>query len=182
MFIEDLREIGRTQKPFGTKGYLRVYFNDELTVNLTKNDVIFMDEDGALIPFFVQDIVEEDSGVKVLFDEYFQLEEVRALSDKQMYIRKSDEGRMIVEDPFMQLDYDEILNYSCEDGEGILGSLVRIEAYPQQMMAIISCDDYEILIPLIKEYVVEINDFKKKIIFDLPDGLVDIQKPSQIED
>jgi len=54
---------------------------------------------------------------------------------------------------------------------GDLGPIVRIDAYPQQEMAIIIKDGTEILIPLHEQLMKSIDLDKKVVLMDLPEGL-----------
>ena len=57
---------------------------------------------------------------------------------------------------------------------GELGNILEVLEYPMQMIARCSVNGKEVLFPLNDEIVLEIHDKERKIVVDLPDGLLDV--------
>lgn len=71
---------------------------------------------------------------------------------------------------------DEVEGWRCEDPAGLLLGLVRIleetPAGPQLTLA--TSTGKEVLVPFVSPLVVEIDAALKRIVLDLPDGLMDL--------
>jgi len=67
-----------------------------------------------------------------------------------------------------------LINMIIHDiNNGIVGEIIRVEEYPQQLMAIVlDQDDQELLIPLHESLIKEISHETKMIKMDLPEGLI----------
>ena len=52
--------------------------------------------------------------------------------------------------------------------------ILRIEEFPQQLMAVVKKNDMEVYIPLNNEFISEIDDENETILMDLPEGLLDL--------
>ena len=52
--------------------------------------------------------------------------------------------------------------------------VIRVEEFPQQLMAVISIDDKEILIPLSDQLISRIDKESKMITMQIPDGLLEL--------
>jgi 16S rRNA processing protein RimM len=57
---------------------------------------------------------------------------------------------------------------------GLLGLVQEIVEYPYQSLAKVFYGERELLIPLVDEIIVEINDKKKLLLVNMPEGLIDI--------
>jgi len=58
---------------------------------------------------------------------------------------------------------------------GVLGEIKEIIEYPQQEMAAIIIKEKEVLIPLNEQLILEIDEEKKLISMDLPEGLLNLE-------
>jgi 16S rRNA processing protein RimM len=78
----------------------------------------------------------------------------------------------------MKEDLDDDWNidgYSMVDKKyGVLGDVIEIIEYPYQSLAKINFQGTDVLIPLVDAIIVEIDDQKKLIQVNLPEGILAI--------
>jgi 16S rRNA processing protein RimM len=74
-------------------------------------------------------------------------------------------------------DTDTILNdiltcLICDADGNVLGEPLRIESYPAQDMLILLRKGQEVMIPLAEDFILDFNLTNKRIVLDLPEGLL----------
>jgi 16S rRNA processing protein RimM len=76
-----------------------------------------------------------------------------------------------------QFYYHEVIGFSVYDVDhGYLGELVGINEATAQPLFEIKSEDQEILIPMLDEFIVEIDRKKNKLILKAPEGLIEFYK------
>ena len=73
------------------------------------------------------------------------------------------------------LAYGHLEGYHLEVEEvGPGGPIVRVDAYPQQEMAIVRYQGREVLVPLREDWIQALDAARKVVRMELPDGLLDL--------
>jgi 16S rRNA processing protein RimM len=71
--------------------------------------------------------------------------------------------------------FHEVINFNVIDQAiGDLGNIFEINDQTSQPILIVKKNDKKIMIPLVDEFIVELNKKEKKIIFNLPEGLTEL--------
>jgi len=175
MSTEDLVQIGKTKKPHGIKGELKLYVEDKYEEDFYQASVIFLNVGGSETPFFVENLRGD------LFP-ILKLEGVdtrnRAMdfSHKVILLRKEDLLKEEEKAPILEvLQYKHLAGYKIEDETiGAIGMIEAVIEMPQQEMAVLQIKNKEVLIPLNEDLMVEILEKEKVVKMDLPDGLVEL--------
>ncbi len=167
--------IGRTKKPHGNEGFLKIQlFEDHFEDLIAEGVYVFILQMGCHIPY---QIVKSENLInfRIKFNGINSPEELIDLSSKDLFLLSSDLNipNSKLQD---QNQYEEFQGYSCKvinspDFEGIIN---RIEVFPHQIMAIVESNNKEIYIPLNKSFIKSINPEKKIIFFELPQGLLSL--------
>lgn len=155
-------------KPHGFKGHIKFQFESEVTENFIDIEHLYAKKDGNYIPYFVEEISIPNNKYCII-----KLEEVHDDSSniQELYILEDDITEYLLED---DLD-DDLVGYECIDTTyGILGKLIRIDQLPGQELAVIQFKEKELLIPLVADFIHEIDDNKQQVIFNLPEGFLEI--------
>ncbi len=173
---EEFIEIGKTGKPHGLGGEVKVFIEEAFEEDFLRTEVIFLLLGGKKpVPYFI-DNVRGDTFILKLED-VNDRNDADAISKKSVFLRSAD---MLKEEertfePVESLEFEYCLGFTIVDETaGVLGEIERIEEMPQQEMAIISKEDKEILIPLNEVFIISINEDEKRIQMDLPEGLLDL--------
>jgi 16S rRNA processing protein RimM len=115
------------------------------------------------VPFFIQ---ENSSRNIVSLDFVDTLEKAQELIRKTIYAPATGE----------EIESDQgILSYKVYDSdERLIGVIIdTIESHAQDVI-VVQSDDKEVMIPFVEEFIIEFNPDKKRIIMELPEGLLDL--------
>ncbi len=164
---EDCLPFGHIGKTRGLKGELKFILNQDLDVPETIM-LLYIQVGSSMIPYPVQDIKYQEKGGYIHFAGIYSQEEAQPLVGRQIFISKD-----IL--PEKQFTYKDLISYIVFDEQtGMLGELEQVEHFPQQWIGKIDFNGTEVLVPLNETTVVEINDAEKKLILNLPEGLLEI--------
>lgn len=175
LIMEELVEIGKTLKSHGLDGDLRFSIADEYIEDFLGVEVVFLQERGQPVPYFINEI----KGVHLIvdLDEVSDKEAATELAGKRVFIRKGDlipEEEKLFE--VVGLEYEPFIGFLLEDTEkGEIGRILGIEEYPKQEMALVEYKTKEIMIPMNDSFIQSVDEEAKRIIMSLPEGMLEIQ-------
>lgn len=164
-------KIGYITKTRGLKGEIQVFFEFK-DPDLLDLDLIFIEINRQLVPFFVSSYKLQSNSTG-----YFFLEDIDHIDKAQELLRKGvflpntkmperEEGEFLIED---------LKGFNVFDSNyGELGVILEINEYPQQFVATVSYKSQEVLFPLSDDFIEEIDEEKKELHINLPDGLLDV--------
>jgi 16S rRNA processing protein RimM len=72
------------------------------------------------------------------------------------------------------LQYGKYVGYIIVDGTTQVGAIQSVEEYPQQEMAIVAYKKRSVMIPLNTQFIRKIDESKRQIVMELPEGLLDL--------
>ncbi|MCB0629435.1 MAG: ribosome maturation factor RimM [Saprospiraceae bacterium] len=166
--------IGRTNKTHGVDGTLRITIEDAFFEDFVAAEVVFLEEGGHPVPFFIDD--RWGSG-----DLFLKLEEIdskeaaRPLTDKVMYLRREDmqhPGGTTEEEPHI---FAKWIGYTIIDQTaGPVGVIGSVEELPEQFLAVVEYQGTEVMIPLHEQLISRVDHKKKEVVMDLPEGLLEL--------
>jgi 16S rRNA processing protein RimM len=134
-------------------------------------DMLFIEVDGGLVPFYITSLKVRDSKtIQVLLEDYDSPDKAGQFVDCQVYLPKNDSTR--VND---NIYFDEILGFEVIDKRhGNIGILEDVLDRPKQELLQIVHQGKEILVPLIDEVFVKIYHKKRQLFINAPEGLIDL--------
>lgn len=162
--IPPLHSIGRVAGKHGFSGEISIAFNRGIDpVNIKKGNFLFIEFDGKGVPFLIEQF-KAGAGVVKLSD----INDIRDAEEL--------EGRTVL------IPGDNSDSEGDQDLHGFqiicnntgIGQIIAIESYPAGDMLILEKDGQEIMIPLVEEWIVEVDEDNKCLVMDLPDGLLDL--------
>ncbi len=167
---DNYTSVGILRKPHGLSGAFSFVLTRELKSLKKYPTHFFLDVKGAYIPFFVSKFDFKDifSGY-VNFEEVTKLEEAKPLVNSELYL---DEKTVSTFFKKAADEYGFLIGYTAFDKEHELGPVQEIISHPAQILVSINMNGNEVLIPLVDDLVIDIDKRKKKIIFDVPEGLI----------
>lgn len=167
--MDKYTQIGQLKKPFGVKGFLKVDIEGQYLAVFSELEVLFIPEHGSPVPFFVETI-KEDKGLLLKLEDVDSPEMAKKLSNLPV-LANSDH---LPKKGDLTLDAT-LIGFELHDEEmGGIGTIIAIEEYPQQLMAIVEKAEEEFLIPLHEKLILGIDPEAQVILMDLPKGLLDI--------
>ena len=161
----DLQYLGEFIKLFSFKGEIILYSDN--TISFIENlDTIFIDIDGAFVPFQIKKSKSHKKNIfRVLLEGISSESEAKDFLKKSVYVDKlenQDNINSIVD------------NFNVYNKNEYLGIVISTINKTGQTIIEVKMKKKIILIPFVDEFIVEINYDLKKIYMILPDGLLDI--------
>jgi 16S rRNA processing protein RimM len=162
--------VGILRKPHGLSGAFSFMLTRELKSLKKYPTHFFLEVKGTFIPYFISKVDFKDifSGY-MSFEDVSKVEDAKALVNSELYL---DEKTVSTFFKKAADEYDFLIGYTAYDKETELGLVTGILSHPAQILAEINVNGNEVLIPIVDDLVIEIDKRKKKIVFDVPEGLV----------
>ncbi len=171
-------KIGSIKKPFGVNGELKVDVDPAFLEDFALAKVVFVEVKGKPLPFFVESIrVTNAPLLKV--EEVDNKEAASKISNSDLMLQAKDilpaDARTLEVEEEETLEYRRCVGYDLVDSNtGPIGAIAEVLEYPQQEMALVKLGEKELLIPLHAQLILEIDEGKRILKMDLPEGLLDI--------
>lgn len=167
----NLIKIGEITKVRGFKGEVWVYTDINLNLN-QKTEHVFLQIDGYMVPFFFSEFpVFHKNAFIAKFEEINNDKQATELIGCQVFCNEND-----IEYPENKT-FDHIENFDVYNNELYIGKASGFMNIPSNpILEVTSADGLEILIPFNNEFLINIDEEIGKIVFNLPDGLTDINK------
>ena len=175
----DYQRIGRTRKVHGTRGELKVEIEDRWLEDFTQGDVVFLELQGQLVPYFVEEL-RGGSGLLLKLEEVDGREAALRLTSKPLYLRATDlladdQREFYAEE--VSLQYTYLIGYQLVDETtGPVGPIREVLDMPQQEMAVVDYRDGQSLVPLAEPLIERIDEATQTVHMRLPEGLLDLQR------
>lgn len=163
----ELIKIGKVLKTHGFKGHLKIFIDEFYIDDFEEMSAIFINQ----LPYFIisKDINSDNQAI-IFLEDIDTKEKAHPLQGKDIYAKDDDLTEILDEEP-----YNDVVGYTIVDkNSGTLGEIAQIIELPHQFLAQVFIDKKEILIPLNEDFIVNIDDDKKTVEMQLPDGFLEI--------
>lgn len=163
----DLSPIGRIQKLYGKNGELAV----QLYANAPESfDFFYIPIDGVNIPFYFSCVTQKGSNKMIIrLDDFDKNEWVEEFVGKDFFVSSSACRQEEDEEGFEVLVGFDVMDRRL----GALGKIAEFLDYPNNPIYRIDFNGKDILIPIHPDFIVKVDDRKKSIHTELPEGLVE---------
>ena len=170
---EEVYKIGLFNKPHGIHGELQFTFTDDIFDRVDCDYLICL-LDGIFVPFFIEEYrFRSDSTALVKLEGIDTAERARMFTNVEDYfpVKHAEEA----EDG--ELSWNFFVGFRMEDvRHGELGEVVEVDTTTVNTLFVVEQEDgEELLIPAQEEFIVEINQEKKLITVELPEGLLNLE-------
>ncbi|MCU4155270.1 16S rRNA processing protein RimM [Carboxylicivirga sp. A043] len=168
------RQIGVIVKTHGIAGEMVVRLFEEFSIDDMDAEFLFLDLDGGLVPFSLDEAREKNqSDVLVKFEQVQSDNAALNLIDAPVYAKKSEEDTEAnISEDFSAY---QLVGYQCQAvGHGPIGEIVAIRDISKNPLFEIDNDGVELLIPIVEHFIAGIDDEQQLVMFDLPEGLINI--------
>ena len=164
-------KLGKILSAHGLTGELLLEHTLGKASSLKKVEVLFIEDyKKALLPYFVT-----SSRKKTADAVFISLEGINTRERAQQLVSRAV---WIPEDLYHQLASKNapanLLGYQIVENDKEIGLITEVIEQPQQLVCKVFIQEQEVLIPLHEDTLLSIDHAAKKVIVQLPDGLLDI--------
>lgn len=175
--FEGYVHIGQLIKTVGNKGEVLIEIFDKAIEPFMNARASFMFYKGNMLPFFIKGIQKKNDLLKVKFEDIKQKEDVQWIHPKYIFLHHKDiSSEFTPEDGFEQKEstpFSDLIGFKCVlRDKTVIGTIIDIQEFPQQIMTFVGTLSGEKMIPLNEQFVLEVNQESKYIILELPEGLL----------
>lgn len=168
---EEVFKIGVFNKPHGVKGELSFTFTDDIFDRVDGEYLICL-LDGILVPFFIEEYrFRSETSALVKLEKIDTAEQARKFTNVEVYFPL----KFVEED-----DSDDIPTWGYFVGfqvkdvhHGDLGEIVSVDDSTMNVLfSIERPDGEEILLPAHEEFIVKLEKKKRRLMVEVPEGLL----------
>lgn len=164
-------KIGKFAASYGLNGDLVLQHSLGKKTSLKGLEVIYIEEQkDNFLPYFI-----EKTSIKSDAETYLKLEGIdtkeiaRKLTPKEAWLEEADFKKFAAKVAPIAL-----LGFSMINGDIELGEIIEVIEQPHQVLCTILYKGNEALIPVHEASLLKVDQKKKKVYVDLPEGLLDI--------
>jgi 16S rRNA processing protein RimM len=164
--------LGKIAKKFSFKGEVLVYLDTDEPELYENMESVFVEFNKNLVPYFIESSsLHKNDFLRVQFEDVDSEEEADQLLGCAVYLPLS----MLPKLEGNQFYFHEVIGFEIEDKRlGIFGIIQSINDTTAQPLFEVLNGEVEILVPMIDQFLVEIDRKNKKVVMDLPEGLVEM--------
>lgn len=168
---EDCYYLGKITKTHGFKGNLILHLETDEPELYENLESVFIERDGMLVPFFFEFAQPYSNGKLLVKFEDISPEEAERLVNRPLYLPMENLPELDGTDFY----YHEIVDFRVIDEKhGEIGILESVNDSGVQALFEIKSGEKEILIPVVDEWILEVNREEKFIKIETPEGLIDL--------
>lgn len=164
--------IGYISKSHGINGQLMIRTNGDYADEIEPGEPLFVEMDEILVPFFIEEAEVFPDRAILKMEFISNPMEVKKYTGKNVYMEKSpglDEGNQYGDSGGFYI------GYSIQDKtSGITGIIKEFIDNPLNPLFMVANESSEFLLPIHQDFILEVDDKKKLMILQLPEGLADI--------
>ena len=169
---EDCFYLGKIAKKFSFKGEVLAYLDTDEPELYENLESVFVDQNKHLVPFFIENSsLHKNDFLRIRFEDVTTEAQADAIMGCEIYLPLN----MLPKLSGDKFYFHEVIGFAIEDKRlGYVGTIQSINDSTAQPLFEVVKEDKEILIPMIDHFIVKIDRDNKKVIMDLPEGLVEM--------
>lgn len=161
--------IGKLGKSHGVHGAFKLKLRDSFIGFLEEGKLVHARLEGLDIPLIISAIKGNKENI-ITFKGLNTADKGTPFIGKDLYFE--------AEDNIGSSSLDQIDSFNgfkiIDQNDQKVGEIIRTEEFPQQLMAIVIKGEEQILIPMIEDFIIEIELGSKTIWMNLPEGILDL--------
>ena len=169
---EDCFYLGKIAKKFSFKGEVLIYLDTDEPELYQDMESVFVEYNKNLIPYFISNSsLHKNDFLRVNFEDINNEDEADSILNCEVYLPLS----MLPKLSGNKFYFHEVIGFEIEDIRlGVFGKIISINDSSAQPLFEVLNGEVEMLIPMIDQFLVKIDRENKKVVMDLPEGLVEM--------
>lgn len=168
MNIQDCFYLGEIVSKFSFKGEVLLKLDSD-EIDLKKIKTIFLSINGSIVPYSIDNIkIHKSSLLRIKLENIDSEEKANKILKIKTYLPIKDLPKLNGN----KFYYHEIINFTVFDlNLGKIGKVEEVNDQTLQPIIIVDNGKRKIMIPLVDDFLIDLDRNKKTLTFDLPDGL-----------
>ena len=169
---EECFYLGKIAKKFSFKGEVLAYLDTDEPELYENMESVFVEINNNLVPYFIKNSsLHKNDFLRIRFEDVDDEQEADSIMGCAIYLPI----KMLPKLTGNKFYYHEVIGFEIEDKRlGVFGKIVSINDSTAQPLFEVVNGEVEMLIPMIDHFLVKIDRANKKVIMDLPEGLVEM--------
>lgn len=169
---EDCFYLGKIAKKFSFKGEVLIYLDTDEPEMYQDMESVFVDFGKDLVPFFIENSnLHKGDFLRVKFEDVNNEAAADEILGCEIYLPLSALPKL----EGTKFYYHEIIGFAVEDQRlGAIGFITGVNDSAAQPLFEIEWNTRQILVPMIDDFIIEVNRIQQKIVLNTPVGLVDL--------
>ena len=169
---EDCFYLGKIAKKFSFKGEVLIYLDTDEPELYEEMESVFVEFNKNLVPFFIENSnLHKGDFLRVKFEDVDTEEDADEIMGCEIYLPLN----MLPKLTGNKFYFHEVIGFEIEDQRlGVFGKIVSINDTSAQPLFEVINGNVEILVPMIDQFLIKIDRENKKVIMNLPEGLVEM--------
>lgn len=172
MHKDDCFYLGKIAKKFSFKGEVLAFLDTDEPELYENMESVFVEFDGQLVPFFIEEAtLHKNKFLRIRFEDVNNEEEADRLIGCELHLPL----QLLPELEGNKFYYHEVLGFEVLNSQNeYIGILESINDSGAQPLFVIDRHGTEILVPLIDQFIIQVDRAHKKLILNIPEGLIDL--------
>ena len=169
---EDCFYLGKIAKKFSFKGEVLIYLDTDEPELYENMESVFVEFNKNLVPFFIENSnLHTGDFLRLKFEDVDNEADADEIIGCEIYLPLN----MLPKLEGNKFYFHEVIGFEIEDQRlGVFGKIVSINDTSAQALFEVVNGSVEILVPMIDQFLVKIDRENKKVIMNLPEGLVEM--------
>jgi 16S rRNA processing protein RimM len=169
---EECFYLGKIAKKFSFKGEVLAYLDTDEPELYENMESVFVEFNNNLVPFFIENSsLHKNDFLRIRFEDVKNEEEADRLLGCAIYLPL----KLLPKLSGNKFYFHEVIGFEIEDKRlGVFGIIQSVNDTSAQPLFEVLNGEVEILIPMIDAFLVKIDRANKKVVMDLPEGLIEM--------
>ena len=169
---EECFYLGKIAKKFSFKGEVLLYLDTDEPELYENMESVFVEFNNNMVPFFIENSsLHKNDFLRIRFEDINNEEEADRLLGCAIYLPL----KLLPKLSGNKFYFHEVIGFEIEDKRlGVFGIIQSVNDSSAQALFEVLNGEVELLIPMIDTFLVKIDRLNKKVIMDLPEGLVEM--------
>ena len=171
--------LGKITRTHGLAGNVVLKLDTDQPEIYDKLESIFLEINGLLVPFFVDKQSWQKDLTKIISFKNATEKMVEQTVGKDVYLPLST----LPELTGKQFYYHEIIGFNLfDENQTLFGEIKSVNDQTAQHYFVLDLQGKEIVVPMIKDWIMEVNREEKSITMQLPEGLLEVFTTPAVRD
>lgn len=169
-----LIQVGKLLKAHGLNGEAKILIEEQYIDQIVQMRYFFVKKVDGIQPLFIEYFRGVHAHI-VKFETLNNREQLRHYTGTSLFLKEADAN--LIYNPAKdnsKSDYERFLGYILFDELSEVGKIQQIDQYAHQDIALVDHQGKLVSIPMVEQWIISVDDNKKILKMDLPEGLLDL--------